>query len=98
MNLYLVSGSNTHYSLVREINNILHYGGHATKKEEKHLFVDTLPDHPLSDDKQRGLRPDISVLNYNGFGNKLCIPSVKPIDLVFYQLCLNPTAFSIVSQ
>jgi hypothetical protein len=51
----------------------LHYGGHATKKEEKHLFVDTVPEHPLSEEKQRGLRPDISVFNYNGFGNKLCL-------------------------
>jgi hypothetical protein len=66
-------GSNTHYSLVREINNILHYGGFATKKEEKNIFVDTIPNHVLSDDKQRGLRTDISVLDYNGFGNKLCI-------------------------
>ena len=66
-------GSNTHYSLVREMNNILHYGGFATKKEEKNIFVDTLPNHILSDDKQRGLRTDISVLDYNGFGNKLCI-------------------------
>jgi hypothetical protein len=66
-------GSNTHYNLVREVNSILHYGGHATKKEEKHLFVDTVPEHPLSEEKQRGLRPDISVFNYNGFGNKLCL-------------------------
>ena len=66
-------GSNTHYSLVREINNILHYGGFATKKEEKNIFVDTLQNHILSDDKQRGLRTDISVLDYNGSGNKLCI-------------------------
>ena len=35
--------------------------------------MDTLPNHILSDDKQRGLRTDISVLDYNGFGNKLCI-------------------------
>ena len=41
-------GSNTHYSLVREINNILHYGGFATKKEEKNIFVDTLQNHILS--------------------------------------------------
>jgi len=66
-------GNNTHYNLVREVNSILHYGGHATKKEEKHLFVETLLDHPLSEEKQRGLRTDISVLNYNGFGNKLCL-------------------------
>ena len=66
-------GSNTHYSLVREFNNILHYGGLATRKEEKNIFVDTIPNHALSDDKQRGLRTDISVLDYNGFGNKLCL-------------------------
>ena len=77
-------GSNTHYNLVREVNNILHYGGHATKKEEKHLFVDTLPDHPLSDDKQRGLRPDISVLNYNGFGNKLCLDVTVTASLRYH--------------
>jgi len=64
-------GSNMHYGLVREVNNILHYGGFATRKEEKNIFVDTIPNHALSDDKQRGLRTDISVLDYNGFGNKL---------------------------
>ena len=77
-------GSNTHYSLVREINNILHYGGHATKKEEKNIFVDTIPNYVLSDDKQRGLRTDISVLDYNGFGNKLCIDVTVTATLKYH--------------
>ncbi len=86
-------GSNTHYSLVREMNNILHYGGFATKKEEKNIFVDTLPNHILSDDKQRGLRTDISVLDYNGFGNIhknkkscrscVCLFTIKRIIFIF---------------
>ena len=54
----------THYSLVREINNILHYGGHATRKEEKNIFVDTIPNHVLSDDDEN---PEIFNLIYINF-------------------------------
>ena len=35
-------------------------------------------------DKQRGLRPDISVLNYNGFGNKLCLDVTVTASLRYH--------------
>jgi hypothetical protein len=55
------------------MNSILHYRGFAIRKEEKNIFVDTLPNHILSDDKQLGLRTDISGLNYTFFWNNFCI-------------------------
>ncbi len=40
----------------------------------------------MSEEKQRDLRPDISVLNFNGFGNKLCLGVTVNFEIVSCQI------------
>ena len=62
----------THNYIRDELNSALKYAGYFTKKEEKDLFINGLVNVP-ADNTQKNLRPDISVINYEGNAQKLLL-------------------------